>query len=85
MAREALPRRLHSLDHLTDDGTLLEAWASHKSCRARDENRHGLVVDIELNQDDGDAEPDAALAVVERGRRSALDGRTTRHPGYRQS
>ena len=30
-------RRLLSADHLTVDGTLLEAWASHKSYRPRDE------------------------------------------------
>ena len=167
------------------DGTLLDSWASHKSCRPRDEqgppkgggrnrdadprssrgqafqgerrrrethesttdtearlyrkgkqqgaqlcylghvlseNRHGLVVDVELTQADGYAEREAALAMPERsvcapatlgtdrgydtrdfvrrarglvvtpnvaqnerGPRSAIDGRTTRHPGYRQS
>ena len=30
-------RRLLSADHFTVDGTLLEAWASHKSYRPRDE------------------------------------------------
>ena len=86
------------------------------------ENRHGLVVNVELTQADGYAERDAALAMLkrsvrgwatpgadrandardfvwdlrglgitphiaqhERGRRSAIDGRTTRHPGYCRS
>ena len=34
---EARRRRLLSADHFTVDGTLLEAWASHKSYRPRDE------------------------------------------------
>ncbi len=84
------------------------------------ENRHGLVVDVELSEANGRAEREAALQMVERstaGRatlgadrgydtrgfvrelrslgvtphlarndrrwgRSAVDGRTTRHPGY---
>ena len=33
---EARRRRLLSADHFTGDGTLLEAWASHKSYRPRD-------------------------------------------------
>jgi len=86
------------------------------------ENRHGLVVDVELTEADGYAERDAAVAMLERsvtepatvgadraydprdfvwdlralgltphvaqnqrGRRRAIDRRTTRHPGYRQS
>jgi transposase len=176
VVKEARRRRLLSPDHFTVDGTLLEAWASHKSYRPRDErppqgggrnrprdfkgerrrrethesttdpearlyrkgpqqeaklcylghllteNRNGLVVDVELTQADGYAEREAALAMLERsvrgpatvgadraydtrdfvwdlcglgltphvaqneqGRRSAIDGRTTRHPGYRHS
>ncbi len=168
--------RLLSADHFAVDGTLLNAWASHKSYRPRDEqpprgggrnrdvdfkgerrsrethtsttdpearlyrkgkqqaarlcylghvlteNRHGLVVDVELTEADGYAERDAALAMLtrsvrgpatlgadraydtrdfvwdlrglgvtphvaqnEQGRRSAIDRRTTRHPGYAQS
>ena len=163
----------------TVDGTLLDAWASYKSHRPRDEqpphdeqrggrnrrrdftcerrrrethesttdpearlyrtgpqqearlcylghllteNWHGLVVDVELTEADGCAERRAALAMLERsvcrpaamgavraydtrdfvwdlralgltphvaqnqrGRCSAIDGRTTRHPGYRRS
>ena len=172
---EARRRRLLSAEHFTVDGTLLEAWASLKSYRPRDdqdppsgggrnqevdfrgqrrrsdthvsstdpearlytkgsgqtaklsylghvltENRHGLVVDVELTEANGRAEREAALHMVERrtaGRatlgadrgydtrgfvrelrslgvtphvarndrrwgRSAVDGRTTRHPGY---
>ena len=118
---EARRRRLLSADHFTVDGTLLEAWASLKSYRPRDdqdppsgggrnpevdfrgqqrrsdthvsttdpearlyrkgrgqkaalsymghlltENRHGLVVDVELTEAHGRAEREAAVAMVER-------------------
>ena len=122
VVREARRRRLLSADHFTLwlDGTLLEAWASHKSYRPRDEqppraagatamrtsrverrsrdthvsttdpearlyrkgkqqearlcylghvlseNRHGLVVDVELTEADGYAEREAALEMLER-------------------
>ncbi|MDA0352500.1 MAG: IS5 family transposase [Chloroflexi bacterium] len=173
---EARSRRLLSADHFTVDGTLLEAWASLKSYRPRDEhddpppggggrnpdvdfrgqrrnrethasrtdpeaqlatkgsgqaaklcymghvlteNRNGLIVGVELTQADGFAERKAALRLLDRcvagratlgadrgydtqdfvadlrkrritphvarndrRRRSAIDGRTTRHPGY---
>jgi transposase len=172
---EARRRRLLSADHFTVDGTLLEAWASLKSYRPRDEdddqhpdggrnpevdfrgqrrrrethvsrtdpearlatkgsgqtaklcymghvlteNRNGLVVGVALTEGDGFAERAAALALLDRcvsgratlgadrgydtrdfvadlrkrsvtphvarndrRRRSAIDGRTTRHPGY---
>jgi transposase len=175
---EARQRRLLSAEHFTVDGTLLEAWASLKSYRPRDEhgppgdgggrnaevdfrgqrrsrethvsrtdplallfkkgasqaaklcymghllteNRHGLVVEVELTQATGYAEREAALAMLGRQhvrggtlgadkaydtqafvaacrernvtphlarntsrRRSALDGRTTRHAGYVRS
>jgi transposase len=176
---EARRRRLLSAEHFTVDGTLLEAWASLKSYRPRDEaggprggggrnpevdfrgqrrsrethasttdpeallfkkgaspaaklsylghllteNRHGLVVEVELSPATGYAERAAALAMLDRhrpalaatlgadrgydtrdfiaacrergvtphvaqnlaGRRSAVDGRTTRHAGYGQS
>ena len=58
------------------------------------ENRNGLVVAAEMTAATGTAEREAAVAMVERrlgvtphvsqnsnGRRSAIDGRTTRHPG----
>lgn len=41
VVREAKRRRLVSEDHFSVDGTLLEAWASHKSYRPRDEEDGG--------------------------------------------
>jgi IS5 family transposase len=180
IVRQARAARLMSDDHFTVDGTLIEAWASLKSFRPRDEkpedrpppddpgnptvnfhgekrsnethqsttdpesklyrkshrheaklcycgnvlmeNRNGLIVDFRLEQASGYAERVAALAMLdeslpnqvgatlgadagydisdfvaacrERGitphvaqttdtrRRSAVDGRTVRHPGY---
>jgi transposase len=166
---------LLSNEHFSVDGTLVEAWASHKSLRRREpddeqdpddpgnptvnwrgekrsnethrsttdpearlarrkgkeaklayeghvlaDNRHGLVVDARLTQASGYAEREAALAMAARiptsgratlgadkgydaasfvkdlrelrvtphvaqnqsRRRSAIDRRTTRHPGY---
>jgi transposase len=165
---------LLSDEHFTVDGTLLEAWASHKSFRPRDEepppdgggnptvsfhgqrrrnathqsttdpdarlykkargrearlgylghllmeHRSGLIVGATVTPADGFGERDAALVMIERipgrhritvaadkgydtrdfvtnlramdvtphvaqhavGRRSAIDARTTRHPGY---
>jgi IS5 family transposase len=165
---------LLSDEHFTVDGTLLEAWASHKSFKRRGapsdppddpgnptvnfrgesrkndthqsttdpdarlykksdgrpaqlayaghllmENRSGLIVDTHVTPADGFGERDAALLMLERRpggrvtlggdkaydypafvaelrhmavtphvaqnttkRRSAVDGRTTRHPGY---
>ena len=177
---QARASNLPSDEHFTVDGTLVEAWASHKSFKPKDgggspptdgagknpdvdfkgrtrsndthasttdpdarlykksagstsklgylghvmtENRNGLVVDSELTLATGTAEREAALAMVGRGpagsritvggdkgydaaefvaemrsmnatphvsqndtnRRSAIDGRTTRHEGYRIS
>lgn len=171
---EARRRNWLSDEHFTVDGTLLEAWASQKSFRPKDEpptsdgtrnpdvnyrgqkrsnethhsttdpdarlarkkgkesklsyqanalmdNRHGLIVDTEVLHATGTAEWDAALAMLDRlpkqkrrrtlgadkgydtrafvagvrargvtphvaqnttNRRSAIDGRTTRHGGY---
>ena len=172
---EAERRQLLSSDHFTVDGTLLQAWASLKSVRPRDddtppqaggrnpdvdyrgqrrrnethvshtdpearlarkgdgqetklafaghvlmENRHGLVTDVLVTQADGYAEREAALRMLDRqathgritlgadkgydtadfvaacrarnvtphvaqhttNRRSRIDGRVTRHPGY---
>ena len=161
-------QRLLSRDHFTVDGTLVEAWASHKSFRPKDdsdddgssfrgqrrknethasttdpecrlmrkgrgkearlayqgnvlvENRNGLIVGAEVVVGDGAAETEGALRLLERvpgshrvtvgadklydnksfvegaralkatphviqntkGRRSRIDGRTTRHEGY---
>jgi transposase len=174
---EARRRQLLSSDHFTVDGTLLEAWASMKSVRPRDddaprgggknpsvdfrgthrsnlthasttdpdarlarkaagqttrlcyaghalmENRNGIITDILITQATGTAEREAAVAMVDRRggrrritlgadkaydaqgfiadlreravtphvaqhltrRRSRVDGRVTRHPGYAQS
>jgi len=179
---EAQRRDLLSSDHFTVDGTLLDAWASMKSVRPRDEdddpptgggkdptvdfrgerrrnethvsstdpearlakkargeaarlayaghvlmeNRNGLVTDVLLTEANGRAEREAAVRMLDRqecrkrrrritlgadkaydseefvtalrarqvtphvaqnqsGRRSAIDGRTTSHGGYRKS
>jgi transposase len=170
---------LLSDEHFTVDGTLLEAWASHKSFKPKDrprtppddpknptvnfhgqarrndthqsttdpdarlykkamgreaklgylahlltENRHGFIVDTAVTDASGTAERDAAIAMLGElplttrritvagdknfdmpawvaavrrmgitphvaqhtaRRRSAIDGRTTRHPGYVRS
>lgn len=182
VVREARTRRLISDDHFSVDGTLLQAWASQKSVRPRDEqeppaaggggsrnadvdfhgqrrtndthasttdpeamlarkargqeaklayaghllmeNRSGLILDVLVTPATGTAEREAALAMLDRRRlprkrvtlaadkgydtgafveelrqrqvtphiarhtsrrRSAIDGRTTRHPGYARS
>ena len=176
VVRQAKLRRYISSEHFTVDGTLLEAWASHKSFKPKQdpprppddpknptvnfhgqqrrndthqsttdpearlykkavgreaklgylahlltENRHGFIVDTAVTDATGTAERDAAVmmlgelplttrrvtvggdknfdmpawvaAVRQMGitphvaqhttnRRSAIDGRTTRHPGY---
>jgi hypothetical protein len=177
---QARLRRYLSSEHFSVDGTLLEAWASHKSFKPKDqppadppaqgrnaeadfhgekrsnathasttdpesrlyrksmaapaklcfmghllmEHRNGLIVDMELTGADGYAERDTALAMLDRlparkrrrtvagdkgydtrdfvaktrqrgftphvarnttNRRSAIDGRTTRHGGYAAS
>jgi transposase len=174
---QAKAAKLMSAEHFTVDGTLIEAWASHKSFKRRDgaasheppddpgnptvdfhrekrsnathqsttdpecrllkktkgspaqlcylghvlmENRHGLVVKPKVTQASGTAEPEAALELVQAigtnrritvgcdkkydthdfvngarslnvtphvaqndtNRKSAIDRRTTRHPGY---
>jgi hypothetical protein len=176
---QARLRRYLSSDHFSVDGTLLEAWASHKSFKPKDqagppsgpgrnadadfhgekrsnethasttdpearlyrksmaapaklcfmghllmEHRNGLIVDMELTRADGYAERDAAVEMLDRlpartrrrtvaadkgydtkdfvararqrgftphvaqnttNRRSAVDGRTTRHSGHQTS
>lgn len=170
--------RLTSDEHFSVDGTLIDAWASHKSFRRKDddsprpqgrdpqvdfkgetrsnathqsttdpqarlyrkspgdksrlchmghilmENRNGLVLDVLVTQASGTAERDAALVMLDRRRgprrrvtlgadkgydtrsfveelrqrevtphvaqhttkrKSAIDGRTTQHQGYRLS
>ena len=61
VVKEARRRWLLSADHFTVDGTLLEAWASHKSYRPRDEQ--GPPKGGGRNRD---AEREAALAMLER-------------------
>jgi transposase len=180
VVRQARLRRYVSSDHFSVDGTLLEAWASHKSFKPKDgsgsgptspgrnaevdfrgrprrnqthqsttdpeallarksngvaaklsyaghvllEHRNALIVDMELTQADGYAERGAALEMLARlprrcrrrtvaadkaydtagfvaqvrdlgitphvapntsKRRSAIDGRTTRHVGHQIS
>jgi transposase len=163
-------KRFMSDEHFTVDGTLIQAWASHKSFRPKDgsgddgtnfhgqtrsnethesttdpdaqlykksygkeshlaylghalvENRNGLIAAAMVTQADGFAEREAALLMLadkqegrtrritvgadkayddrqfveaarklnvtphvsknDKGRRSNMDGRTTRHPGY---
>jgi transposase len=176
---QARQRQLLSNEHFTVDGTLIEAWAGHKSFQKKEsgpaeppddpgnptvsfhgekrsnethqsttdpearlyrkgngkeaklaymghvlmENRNGLVVDTSLTQAQGRAEREAALEMLDSrptgrrrtvgadkaydtkefvarardlavtphvaqntsGRRSAIDGRTTRHGGYEVS
>jgi transposase len=176
VVRQAKLRRYISSEHFSVDGTLLEAWASHKSFQPKDEprskrpkgrndevsfhgqrrsndthvsttdpearlfrksnataaklcyaghllmeHRNALIVDIDLTEASGYAERDTALEMLERlpsmtrrrtvaadkaydaagfvadvrergftphvapnttGRRSAIDGRTTRHRGH---
>jgi transposase len=177
IVKQAAAARLMSGDHFTVDGTLIEAWASLKSFRPKDEkpedreppddkgnpsvdfhgekrsnathesktdpeaklarkgnnvpaklsysehalmeNRNGLLVDLRLESATGTAEWDAALSMARehlrpgatlggdkgydvsgfiggirelgvvphvaqstKRRRSRIDGRTTRHPGY---
>lgn len=172
VVEQARTMRLLSDEHFTVDGTLIEAWASHKSFKPKDgsdddgeggfrgskrrndthhsktdpdaklyrksngqeaklsylghvviDNRHGLAVDATLTESNGRAEREAALEMAARlpgdgrvtlgadkgydardfveglremdvtphvaqnarGRRSRIDGRTTRHAGYEQS
>ncbi len=177
---QARLRRYLSSDHFSVDGTVLEAWASHKSFKPKDgdpneppppgrnverdfhgekrsnqthqsttdpearlyrksnsapakmaylghllmEHRNGLLIDMELTYADGYGERAAALTMMDRlpkqrrrrtvaadkaydtkdfvkncrergftphvaqntsNRRSAIDGRTTRHPGHQVS
>lgn len=180
VVREARRRKLISEDHFSVDGTLLQAWASLKSVRPRDdeppqggtgrnpdvdfkgqrrtnvthvsstdpqarlarkgngqetrlcyaghlltENRNGLILGVLVSEATGTAERDAAVRLLDKRltprkrvtmgadkgydtkafvevlrerevtphiarnvsarRSSAIDGRTTRHPGYARS
>jgi transposase len=172
VVKQAQEAELMSSDHFSVDGTLIEAWASMKSFRPKDEddddsdsngwsdfkgqkrkndthesktdpearlmrkgkgkeaklsfaahslteNRNGLLVDFEVTEANGTCEREAAVEMLDasvegdatlgadsaydtqdfvaecraRGitphvaqkRNSAIDGRTTRHPGYQAS
>src|SRR5206468_1927528 len=74
---EARAGQLLSDEHFTVDGTLLEAWASHKSFRPVDpvgkdndqepkpQNRSGLVVNTQVTTAYGSAECHAGLLMAE--------------------
>src|SRR5438132_1509960 len=65
---------LLSDEHFSVDGTLIEAWASHKSFQPKD------------GSDDGDGSNfHGQRRKNGKHRSSAIDGRTTRHIGYRIS
>ncbi|MCB9779926.1 MAG: IS5 family transposase [Alphaproteobacteria bacterium] len=129
-------RRLLSDEHFSTDGTLVEAWASLKSYRRKDEpegdsqawadfhgerrssdthesktepearlyrkgpgkearlsymahalmeNRHGLVVDMELTEANGTAERDAAIDMVDRQRKKRKSQRKSQKSARKQS
>ena len=120
-SRETHVARTDAEARLYRKGSQQEAKLSYLG-HVLSENRHGLVVDVELSEAHGYGEREAALAMLarsvrgratlgadraydtrdfvaavraggvtphvartERGRRSAIDGRTTRHPGYGRS
>jgi IS5 family transposase len=82
VVQQAQTARLLSDEHFTVDGTLLEAWASHKSFRPRDEdppppeggnptvNFHGQRRANDTHQSTTD--PDARLYKKARGREARL-------------
>ena len=63
---------LLSDEHFSVDGTLIEAWASHKSYL------RAINVTPHVTQND-------CITATGKRRRSAIDGRTTRHEGYGMS
>ena len=84
---EADRQGLLSDEHFTVDGTLIEAAASLKSFRPKD----ALGLQLLLNRLRAEGQRRRHMAVVvmtphvaqnNKGRSSAIDGRTTRHPGY---
>ncbi len=91
-------RGLLSTEHFSVDGTLIEAWASMKSFVPKDDPPCGTGSGSTIGADT-DKDYDTAAFVAgcrEQGctphvaqndtnRRSAIGGRTNRHPGYRLS
>lgn len=74
---QARERRLLSNEHFTVDGTLIEAWASHKSYRPKDgdddgsgENFHGQQRSRDTHESTTD--PDARLFRKGRGKEAKL-------------
>jgi hypothetical protein len=72
LVEQARQRHLHSSDHFTVDGTLLEAWASQKSLRPKNEDptvrgSRNTAVDFRGEKRSNDThvsttDPDARLA-----------------------
>src|SRR5205085_1043626 len=95
---EARAGQLLSDEHFTVDGTLLEAWASHKSFRpvdpvGKDNEQEPGCGRVTLGADKGYDQREFVeelrcmgvtphVAQNQGRRRSRLDQRTTRHPGY---
>ena len=52
VVRLARKDKLLSSDHFTVDGTLIDAWASFKSFKRKDDDDEGMDTDIESNVDD---------------------------------
>jgi transposase len=65
-------RGLLSNEHFSVDGTQIAAWASMKSFRAKDGS----------DEPPGGGNVTPHIAQNTSNRTSAIDGRTTRHPGY---
>lgn len=85
VAAQARGRDLLSDDHFSVDGTLIEAWASMKSFRPKDGG--DAPPDAPSGGTGRNAEREATLAMLDaihggKRRKTAIDGRTTRHPGY---
>src|SRR5205814_2260331 len=91
VVEEAQVRGLMSEEHFTVDGTLLKAWASQKSIQPVEgiNGLHQVTVAGDKGYDtrqfvnelrDRNATPHVAQNTT--NRRSAIDTRTTRHPGY---
>lgn len=82
VVRQAKLRRYISSDHFSVDGTLSEAWASHKSFKPKDSEPDG---DGPKGRNVRAAGFTPHVAQNNTNRRSAIDGRTTRHAGYKVS
>jgi hypothetical protein len=76
-------------EHFTVDGTLVEAWASHKSFRAKDgtgkPSGPGGDVDFRGEKRKNQTHESTTEAQNTTNRRSAVDEWTTRHAEYEVS